>query len=233
MPAATADANGNFNFCPLATGTYDVVAVAISTANNGKVVAYNATAVLNLPSGTALGQVPLIAETGNATGPGTITGTVTATTGTAAATIDVAFNALQTIQLSGGTSRKISIPLEDASTLNVAVDSSTSCAALGLININCAQYTLVVPASNPSFGTFAAAGFTFSTPATGGVSYIVVADATKPTGGSTCMPSENTTDKDSSGQQLKVTAGRRQRPSASTSLAARREAKRAPLLDRG
>jgi len=207
MPAATADANGNFNFCPLATGTYDLVAVAISTANNGKVVAYNATAVLNVPSGTALGQIPLIAETGNATGPGTITGTVTATTGAAAASIDVAFSALQTIQLSGGTSRKISIPLEDASTLNVAVDSSTSCAALGLININCAQYTLVVPASNPSFGTFAAAGFAFSAPAAGSVFYIVVADATKPTGDSTCTHSEQIADKDSGGQQLKVTAG--------------------------
>jgi hypothetical protein len=203
MPAATADANGSFNFCPLATGTYDVVAVAI----NAKGVAYNATAVLNVPSGTALGQIPLIAETGNATGPGTIQGVGTATTGTAAASIDVAFSALQTIQLSGGISRKISIPLEEGSALNLAVNSSTSCPPLSPMNTNCANYTLVVPASNPSFGTFAAAGFTFSASAAGSVFYIVVADATKPAGGSTCMPSENTTDKDSSGQQLKVTAG--------------------------
>jgi len=40
----TADAQGNFRFCPLPTGTFDIVVVALGTGN----VPYNATAALNV-----------------------------------------------------------------------------------------------------------------------------------------------------------------------------------------
>ena len=73
---ASADSNGNFNFCPLPTGTFDIVVVAIGPAN----VPYNATTVLNVPNGTNLGSIPLVAETG-ATAPAVLQGFVTATNG--------------------------------------------------------------------------------------------------------------------------------------------------------
>ncbi len=219
---AAADANGNFNFCPLPAGMYDVVAVALN--KNG--LAYNATVVLNVPAGPAvggagrtLGKIPVVAETGAATGPGTIQGIVTASSGnpptTTGATVDVTVSALQSVPLTGGSSRPITIPLRADSTPNVTAVSNPpgiTCPATGgagPANTNCAQYTLVVPASNPSFGTFSASGTTFSMPATGDVLYTIEAQASAPTGGAPiCSPSRQTTDKDSNGQPLKVIAGK-------------------------
>jgi uncharacterized protein DUF4382 len=209
---AAADANGNFAFCPLPTGMFDIVAVAVGPKN----LPYNATAVLNVANGTKLGALPLIAETG-ATAPATIQGFVTATTGTAPASADVQMAALQVISLSGGTSRSLNIPLETIqatastpevdSTLIVPVDSPTSCPSGSPPNTNCAEYTLVVPASNPSFGIFSASGTAFSAPAAGDVILTVDAQAFKPMSSvSFCTPSELTTDTNSSSLPLKVTA---------------------------
>ena len=86
---AVADSNGNFNFCPLPTGTFDIVVVAIGLAN----MPYNATTVLNVPNGTNLGAILLIAELG-ATAPAIFQGFVTATNGAAAGNIDVSLSAL-------------------------------------------------------------------------------------------------------------------------------------------
>src|SRR5246500_4878719 len=60
MMETTADANGNFRFCPLPTGTFDIVAVAVGPNN----LPYNATVALNIPNGTNLGAIPLQPETG-------------------------------------------------------------------------------------------------------------------------------------------------------------------------
>ena len=199
-----ADANGNFNFCPLPTGMFDVVAVATSGAG----VAYNATIALNVPAGTAMGKIPLIAETGVATGPGTMQGIVTSANAGAGASIDAAMSALQTIALSGGGTRDVSIPLQGASTVNVAT-VATPAIAVCPVNTFCEQYALIVPASNPSFGTFAAAGTTFSVPAAGDVLFKVEARAFQPLGGGTptCSPSSVIVNQDSASLPLKVTAG--------------------------
>ena len=73
----------------------------------------------------------------------------------------------------------------------------------------CAKYTLVVPASNPNIGTFSAGKITFLPPASGNVLYSVEADATKPmSGGATiCSMPSQTTNLDTLGMTLKVTAG--------------------------
>src|SRR6202007_2504821 len=136
---------------------------------------YNATTVLNVPNGTNLGAIPLQPET-NATAPATLPGFVTATTGTAVAQVDVSMSALQ--QVSFGTPavmRQITIPLEaiqasqttsaTASTGLVSITTNTSCPTGTPVNTNCAQYTLVVPGSNPSVGVFSSSGVTYSTPA--------------------------------------------------------------------
>jgi hypothetical protein len=199
------DSTGRFSFCPLPMGAvFDVVV----DANTGS--AYNATVVVNVPGGTDVGTLPLVAETGTATGPGKIQGIVTALNGAAGADIDASTSALQTVSLSGGATRPVSIPLFQGSLSNVAVQSATPCPATGSpTGAFCAQYTLVVPASNPNVGTFSAGKITYTPPASGDVLYTVDVDATKPISGSAaiCSPSSLTTNLDTTGMPLKVTAG--------------------------
>ena len=129
---AVADSNGNFNFCPLPTGVFDVVVVGIGIAN----VPYNATTVLNVPNGTNLGAIPLIAELG-ATAPAVFQEFVTATNGAAAGTIDVSLSALQTVPSGATMTQQITIPLQTIPATNttpevdstglVSVSTNTSC----------------------------------------------------------------------------------------------------------
>jgi len=208
---AVADSNGNFNFCPLPTGMFDIVVVGIGPAN----VPYNATTVLNVPNGTNLGAIPLIAEVG-AAGPAVFQGFVTATNGAAAGTIDTSLSALQTVLTGATTTLQITIPLQTIpatsttpevdSTGLVSVSANTSCPTGAPANANCAQYTLVVPASNPSVAIFSSSGFTYSTPATGDVLFTVDARAAVPLSGGTpdCTPSEQMVAKDSTAAPLKA-----------------------------
>jgi hypothetical protein len=205
MQAAT-DSLGNFNFCPLPTGAiFDVVAVAI----NGAGVAYNATIETSVPGGTNVGMIPLIAETGTIPGPATFQGFVTATTGTLPATVDALLSAIQTIPVSGGGTLEVTIPAEGASAANVAAASATSCPAGAPANANCASYTLIEPASNPSVGAFATGTVSFSIPAAGDVLYSIRANAFVPLSGGTsdCTPSSISTSLDSGGNPLKAIPG--------------------------
>jgi len=208
-----ADANGNFRFCPLPTGTFDIVIDAVNSNN----VPYNATVVLNVPNGTNLNTIPLIAETG-ATAPAVLQGFVTATKGTSAATADVTLAALQAVS-PGGTSasRQITIPLESIpmgatpavlSTELISVESNTNCPVGAPANSNCKQYTLVVPASNPNVGVFSSSGVSYTAPASGDMLFTVDAQAFVPMSGGTadCTPPEATATKDTNSQPLKVTA---------------------------
>ena len=209
----TADSQGNFRFCPLPTGTFDIVVVALGTGN----IPYNATAALNVPNGSNLGTIPLVAEIG-ATGPAVLQGFVTAKTATGGATADVSLAALQRITLSGGGTRQLNIPLQNApataltpavpSTGLISISDSTNCQTGSPTGANCAKYTLVVPASNPSVGAFLAGGFNFSAPAGGDVLFTVDAQAAVPLSGGApdCAPSEMMTSTDMNNQPLKVTA---------------------------
>jgi Domain of unknown function (DUF4382)/Carboxypeptidase regulatory-like domain len=203
---AVTDSSGHFSFCPLPMGAvFDVVVDAVS----GSGTAYNATVVVNVPGGTDVGSLPLVAETGTTKGPATIQGIVTALNGTAGANIDVSTSALQNVLLSGGASRPVTVPLLQGSISNIAVLSATPCPATGSpLGAFCAQYTLVVPTSNPNVGSFSAGKITFSPPASGNVLYSVEADATKPmSGGATiCSMPSQTTNLDTNGVTLKVAA---------------------------
>lgn len=211
-----ADSQGNFRFCPLPMGTFDIVVVALTSSN----APYNATAVVNVPNGANLGAIPLVAEPG-ATGPAILQGFVTARTATGAATIDVSLAALQSISLSGNVTRQLSIPLQNTtatamspavvSTGLISITDSKNCPMGTPAGANCAQYALVVPASNPSVGVFASSAFTFSSPASGDVLFTVDAQAAVPMNGGKpdCMPSEVMTSNDANTppQPLKGTAG--------------------------
>jgi hypothetical protein len=200
------NSSGRFDFCPLPMGAVlDVVVDAVNSSGT----AFNATVVLNVPGGTDVGALPLVAETGTAKGPATIQGIVTALNGTAGANIDLAAVALQNVPVSGGGTRPITIPLLTGSNPNVAVESATPCPATSPKGAFCAQYTLVVPASNPEVGSFFAGKITFTSPASGDVLFPVEGDATKPMSGgaSICSPSSLTTNQDTTGMPLKLTAG--------------------------
>ncbi len=105
--------------------------------------------VLNVPNGTNLNMIPLIAETG-ATAPAVLQGFVTATKGASPATADVTLAALQTVS-PGGTSatRQITIPLESIqavgatlavdSTGSISAEANTNCPTGSPVNANCAK----------------------------------------------------------------------------------------------
>jgi hypothetical protein len=211
----TADSQGNFRFCPMPMGTFDIVVVALTSSN----ASYNATAIVNVPNGSNLGAIPLVAEIG-ATGPAILQGFVTAKTATGGASVDVSLAALQTISLSGNVTRLVNIPLQNTSptamspavnsTGLVSIADSKSCPMGSPMGANCAQYMLVVPASNPTVAVFASGGLTFSAPASGDVLFSVDAQAASKNGGMPdCMPPEIMTSNDASTppQPLKATAG--------------------------
>jgi hypothetical protein len=177
-----ADSSGSFNFCPLpANAAFDVVAVAIDA--NG--AAYDATIAANVPGGTNLGTIPINLETSSPNTPTVFTGTVTAMGGSGS--IDARVSALQTVALPGIGNRAVAIPgetdvvLNAVSTPNISVSPSE-------------QYTLVEPASNPSFGVFNPQGISYSTPVAGTVPYAVRAQAFVPLSGGTasCSPPSQT-----------------------------------------
>lgn len=201
---ASPDANGNFNFCPLPTGTYDIVAVAV----DGTGAAYSATVLLNVPSGTLAGKIPLVAQSGSPNTTANIQGLITSSAGNSGTAVDAAMSAFQPIQLAGGGTRLVTIPLQGASTALV----STSATPTGVVcpaGTFCAQYSLIVPSGNPSIGTFASAGTVFSAPVAGDVNFQVEARAFAPSSGGTpiCSSPRLITDKDTLDQPLKVAAG--------------------------
>jgi hypothetical protein len=212
MEAAT-DSNGNFRFCPLPSGPFDIVAVAVGPNN----LPYNATAVLNVPNGVSLGAIPLIAETG-AMAPAVLQGFVTASGSMGSASVDVSLAALQSIT-ANMTSRQLNIPLQAIpatagsaavdSTGLVTVSSTANCPPGSPVNANCAAYTLVVPASNPNVGVYSSSGISYAAPVAGPVLFSVDANAAAPMSGGVadCSPSEMTISKDASNQPLAVTAG--------------------------
>jgi len=180
----TPDSTGGFVFCPVPAGSYDVVAVAVNGAN----VEYAATITTAVSPGTALGNVPLIATAGTNTGPGSISGTITTSTGTAATIADLAISVLQQ-----GSSVTFTIPLaqQSSATATATTQAATSCPT----NTDCATYTLSVPGVNPTMGTFSSSGTAYTAGAAGAASYTVEAQAFLPqSGGKTdCSPSVQTT----------------------------------------
>jgi hypothetical protein len=211
-----ADASGNFRFCPLPSRTFDIVIVAVGPNN----LPYNATSVLNVPNGTNLNTIPLVAEVG-ASAPAILQGFVTASTATGGASVDVSLAALQSVSV--GTTmtitRQLNIPLQTISATNtspailstglVSVSTNTNCPVGSPANANCSPYSLVVPASNPTIGVFSSSGVAYTAPAAGDVLFTVDAIAAQPLSGGVldCIPSEQTTAKDINNQPLKVTAG--------------------------
>jgi hypothetical protein len=195
------DSNGAFVFCPVAAGTYDVVAVSI----NGAGVAYAATVITGVRPGNALGTVPLVAQVGPNRSPASITGQVTTSTGSAATAADISLSAFQAISANSA-NVLVTIPLaaQSAATANLTTAAASNCPA----NTDCASYTLSVPALNPSVGTFSTSGSQVpAAPASGPVNYSVDARAFVPDGMGAldCNPSDLRTSSTSANTSLTVT----------------------------
>lgn len=173
--------DGSFIFCPLPEGDYDVV-VAGQTVDPDtmEVTTYHATIVFDVPVGTSLGDVGLVAQS-NGTSPATITGQVTSQNGGAAVAVPAAVSPLQEAAPSGGSNVHVTIPSFGASaqppTLTTAEDAACP------VGTACADFELVVPAGNPRIGTFASGSVTFVEPAAPPVPYNVNAHSTACTAG--------------------------------------------------
>jgi hypothetical protein len=203
------DANGNFSLCPVPTGNYDVVAVAVS----GTGVAYAATITTGVPGGTSMGNIPMIAQTGTNTSNAIITGQITTMKGTGntgtATTADITAFALQQLTI-GSTHVSFIIPLADqaspSSTIGLTTAADLSCPA----NTDCVTYTVKVPAMWPNLGGFTAGTATnYSQSLATPVEYSIGAQAfvPVPTATQNCSPFELFSNTLSGGGPLTVTAG--------------------------
>jgi hypothetical protein len=193
-----ADSNGGFSFCPLASGSYDVVVAAV----NGAGIAYAATVITGVQPGNTLGNMPLTP----ASMPASISGGITTSAGNAATSADLSLSALQSITVSSS-NRLVTIPLaaQSMSTASLTTQAGAGCPA----NTDCANYTLSVPASNPSVGAFMMGNQSPAAPALPPVSYTIDAIAFVPGSGGQldCSPSEMQTNQTSMSGPLNVSAG--------------------------
>lgn len=205
------DANGNFSLCPVPTGNYDVVAVAVAVSGAG--VAYAATITTGVPGGTSMGNVPMVAQTGTNTSNATITGQITTMKGTGntgtSTTADITAFALQQLTI-GSTNVSFIIPLADqaspSSTISLTTAADPGCPA----NTDCVTYTVKVPAMWPNLGGFTAGSTTNYTQSVATpVGYSIGAQAfvPAPTATQNCSPFELFSTTLSGGGALTVTAG--------------------------
>ena len=181
------DASGGFVFCPLPTGTYDVVIVGESTAG----VVYAPTVITGVSTGSAMAMIQLHAQPAAAAGPATLQGSITSKNSASPAVgtgIDVQLSALE----SASSSLIVTVPLtpnssQSSATLALSTVSSTSCPS----GTDCASYSILMPAAAPYVGAFAASGTTLTQSALA-AAYTIDGVAFVPSSGGTldCSPSE-------------------------------------------
>ncbi len=180
----TPDASGNFAFCPVPLGTYDVVAVAVS----GSGVSYAATITTSVAPGDALGNIPMNAVTGVNTSEGSIIGLVTTAGADGPTTADIVLSALQTVS-----NIQVTIPAASLSTTVVLTTvGGSSCPA----GADCVNYTLELPGVNPTIGVFDPNGTNYAVGAVGPARYVVQGYAFVPgsAGLADCSPTVLSTD---------------------------------------
>lgn len=180
MMATLAGGDGSFVFCPIPSGTYDIVAV-------GESGDYQPSIVTGIANGQTTGTVSLHAAGGGVTGV-VFTGMVSSQNGASQGTsMDAQVSALET---ASGTT--FTIPLlpnaqQSSATLSVETASSSACAA----GTDCVTYAMTVPSQGPFLGAYSASGVTLSQSSLQG-NYVVDGLAFVPSSGGTadCTPAE-------------------------------------------
>src|SRR5580704_7447714 len=132
------DANGNFALCPVPTGSYDLVVVAV----NGAGIFYAATVTTGVQASTAVGDIPVTPQSiviGANTGPASLTGVVQ--TGSLSGPVSeiITLSALQTVGINGS-NVLVTIPIvqQSVATANVTTTSGASCQS----GFECTDFTL-------------------------------------------------------------------------------------------
>ncbi|MGB7189026.1 MAG: DUF4382 domain-containing protein [Acidobacteriaceae bacterium] len=152
-----ANADGSFVFCPIPSGTYDVVIVGVSTSGT----AYQPSVVTGVANGQTTGTVNLYAGTA---GTATFTGMVTSANSSNAGTVaDVQLSALETDSTSSSTFTIPLLPTATQSSATLMVETAASSGTLSCPSgTDCANYTMVVPAGGVYIGAYATTGSTLT-----------------------------------------------------------------------
>ncbi|HLY39730.1 MAG TPA: DUF4382 domain-containing protein [Terracidiphilus sp.] len=187
--STTAAADGTFVFCPLPSGTYDLVVVG--TRQDGAF--YDPTIITGISAGSTTGNVNLYLPATVATSGATLNGVVTSqNTASAATSADVQLSVLET---AGATT--YTIPLPPTSTQNsasIAVETAASTTTLTCpSNTDCASYSMQIASGGPYVGAWAAANPVGPTQSAPLAAYVVDGIATVPSSNgatSDCSPSE-------------------------------------------
>lgn len=186
-----ANADGSFVFCPLPSGTYDVVIVG--TRTDGSL--YEPAIITGVSVGSTVGTVNLFVPTVSggltATTSAQLNGTVTSQNSSSAGTVaDVDLSVLETVN---GTAYTIPLPptsTQSSATMSVetaASSGSTTCTS----GTDCVDYSLEVPTGAPYLGAWGSSGATLAVVGTS-ANYVVDGNAFVPGSGGTsdCNPTE-------------------------------------------
>jgi hypothetical protein len=137
------DPDGKFIFCPLPSGTYDVV---VGGKNGGPI--YVPTITLGVGQGTTMGNIPLFRASGSATIKGKVTAGITS-----GQMVDIDISALQ----NANASLPVTVPVLEGSTPSPVTVTTSN----GTVD-----YSLSVPTGTPQVGSFLSSGTVYS-PAAG------------------------------------------------------------------
>jgi hypothetical protein len=181
------DASGGFVFCPLPSGTYDVVIVGESSTG----VAYSPSVITGVSTGSTVSTVKLTPQSSTGIAPVTLKGSVTTqvtTTPAVATAADIELSVLQQVT----STLTLTVPLlpnatQSSATLAFNTVSGGTCAS----GSDCYAYSIQVPAAAAYVGVWSSGGTTLSISAIA-PSYTVDAFAYVPSSGGTadCTPSE-------------------------------------------
>lgn len=196
-----ANADGTFVFCPIPTGSYDVVILGVT----GNGVVYQPSIVTGVANGQTTGNVNLYLSTAGGLGSATLAGTVTSqSTANAGTVADVQLSALETVGTATFTIPLIPTALQSSATLTVETVAQNSCPK----GTNCTDYSMVGPAGGAYVGAYASSGPTLALSAPL-ASYVVDGIAFVPSSGGVlnCTPSEQKTQAYALTNQFSISVG--------------------------
>ncbi|HEV2276455.1 MAG TPA: DUF4382 domain-containing protein [Acidobacteriaceae bacterium] len=184
--ATLTGADGSFVFCPIPSGSYDIVIVGERTDGT----AYGPSIITGVANGQTTGTVNLYAGAVGTSGAVKFTGGVSSQNASNQGTIaDVQVSALESAT-PGGTA--FTIPLlpnaqQPSATLALETGTSSSCAA----GTDCVGYSMMLPAAGPYLGAYSATGVKLAQ-ASPLASYMLDGLAFVPSSGgiADCSPSE-------------------------------------------
>jgi Domain of unknown function (DUF4382) len=155
--ATLAGSDGTFVFCPIPTGTYDVVVVGARADGT----AYQPSIVTGVANGQTTGSISLYVGVAGPQGAAQFSGVVTSQNAANQGTVtDVQLTALEAVQ-AGGTS--FTIPLvpnaqQPSAMLSLETAAAPSCPT----GTDCASYSITLPAGGPYVGAYSPNGATLS-----------------------------------------------------------------------